>query len=366
MSEGRFDQGRDKGDVFSTPHVISYCMPNIMDVYGHNAELAATILDSELGGLADKRIMDAGCRVGISILALARRNPGIIIAVEKGQDLLDFFQAVHDPGTDLGEFLEARNGPEILGDFYPVSLQRLQAMQWEFSNLPFAKKGSGNLHILNKAMGDILLSDLRAPVQGAIGSHWLHWPVQRELNKIMQGEFPSDREMTLVCEKALEPLSHVLTPGGVVVLIEPDDFFVRDDNPEAEAAASRLSQTAHPLFIKVHELVKEVLAEYGVDHSVPQRTELFKTSRMAKLFNVAGLKLEKVLFTSVPAIPPSPDFFIMGIPILLGGKDMESDKKAEALARIREVAARIFSAGKSCEQQPITVNVCSIVLRKEG
>src|SRR3989338_8710166 len=219
---------------------------------------------------------------------------------------------------DITSWLRARGADIVLGDYFERTAAHLMRMRVWFRGGVFRRRGGEPDTVIGDGLVvDRLCRGSRADV--VIGNNYLHWPVNQQLAKFRERNFTGEEALREACRDALQPLARALKPGGIAVLMEPNDFVTADDDAAEQADLLAASMVSHPVFIRFHEAVNAILKrEYGIERAVPTVTDLFPTSRLAELAASGGFRLVETIHLE-GTYPSDPlDAFFVRLPMLAG------------------------------------------------
>ncbi len=333
-----------------------------LGAYVPDSAFLAGAASTACGGIRGKRVLDVGCGIGVTTLAISKTCPREIIAVDNSPEITELMRTVMLDNESIDEYLKQRNGLEILGSgasgLFQTTASYLEFQRDDFQNGIFRACGGG-LHILTKSAVEITESDCGV-VDVVVGSHYLHWPVRQFLTEFSKDVTSGAVAMKLACERTLAPLAAILKPGGVMALLTTDDFVMFDDDLDFDSTLGMLSWTKHPMALKAHSAIAEILEEYGIEHLSPSKINIFKHSNVFGLLEVSGLKLESVLFTST-AVRCDPRWFVAAYPMRLGGYNLSPNQRTSAIMRARQ---KYFTSLQAADYSRIRTSLITFILRK--
>ncbi|MEK7598955.1 MAG: class I SAM-dependent methyltransferase [Patescibacteria group bacterium] len=321
--DGKEIQGKNPENIFSKLYPLVYAsISSVIGAYEKLAETIAVLADANLpDGLRGKTVLDIGCGFGTTALAVSAYAPRKIIAVDNSAGMIELLKTVYLTKKDLKRWIFRQRGAQkVLGRFYDPTLRHLLFVREVFQKGIFARRG-GELQVIN-ADGLEVDRFVLEQVDAIIGSNYLHWPVNKMLS--------AGLSLQEACDNALRPLAGVLRPGGVMVLMEGEDFIIFDDDPEEEADFLGNVAVEHPVFVKFHAILNDILKkEHGIQRSMPKRSVLFPRSKLADLFSRYGLKLKRFHHMESAKCANPLDVNVVSFLQLMGGINLPFEKKME-------------------------------------
>lgn len=296
--KGRDVQGQDpKNVVFQGLASVVYAAEaGVSGGYIDQSRTVAAIAEYACDGMRGKAVLDVGCGYGTTTMALLRHAPKRIVAVDTSRAHIELLSSVLTDPEDLDVFLRRCGAPAVLGRLYDGTLAHFRAMREEYRSSLFRLAG-GTLSAKEASSLDLTREVTEGPVDAVVGNNWLHWPVNQRRAVYKAEGVAEDEGFTRAVTEALAPLTAVLVPGGVAVLLEPNDFAWDDEDPRWDGMLEQQTMSSHPVFLGFQEAMNRILkADYGIDRAVPKTARLFPKSRMAGLFAGAGLQLERSCF----------------------------------------------------------------------
>ena len=329
-------QGENAGKVFSELYPLLYAsMSPISRCYEVIAEKIAAFADAHLG-VGGKTVLDIGCGFGTVALAAAAYAPKKIYAVDSSEGMIGLLVETLLGNRNLSDWMAGKEGArEVLGEFYEPTLRHLLAVRNAFHGGIFLRRG-GELKAL-QADGLRVDSLGLDPIDIIVGGNYLHWPVNQSLAELKRKspEIPPEVLLKTACAMALRPLANVMKPGGIMVLMEGEDFITFDDSPEEEQDFRGNVAVEHPVFQRFHSIFVEIMEKrFGIKKDLPKRSSLFPRSMLAGLFAENGFELKRFHHMEDVRENYLASIFA-GFPMLMGSVDIPFEEKLKLGQEVR-------------------------------
>lgn len=335
-------QGEKADKVFSSIYPLLYAsISPTSGGYEGVAAIIAALADAHLG-IRDRTVLDIGCGFGTVALAAAAYAPEKIYAVDNSGGMIELLKETLVGNKNLSDWMSGKEGArEVLGEYFEPTLRHLLAMRNAFRGGIFLRRG-GKLEAI-KADGLRVDSLGLDPIDLIVGSNYLHWPVIQSLAEMKKKspEIPTEILLKSACSVALRPLAKVMKPGGIMVLMEGEDFITFDDAPEEEQDFCGNVAVEHPVFLKFHSIFAGLLKKrYGIENDVPKRSNLFPRSTLKSIFAENGFKLERFHHLENVCVNYLDSIFA-GFPMMMGSVDIPFEEKMKLG---REVRSRLLAS----------------------
>lgn len=334
-NDGRDLQGVDpKGQVFAGLAAVLYAAESAVSAgYIDQSRSTAAHAEAATGGLRGKRVLDAGCGYGTTTMALARHAPKEILAIDNSAAHVELLRTILLSLENIDDYLRAKEAPAVLGDLYERTLNHFVAMRAEFREGVFRRNG-GKFLVFHQDSTEPMASSIADVI---VGNNFLHWPINQRRGKYLKDGVKEDQAFSAAVADALKPLHRVLSADGVAVFLEPKDFVTVDNDPAWDADLESTTMVAHPVFIKMNQMLNGILKEeHGIERKVPKTTALFRMSEVGELFERNGFRLVRTAFHE-GILPCNPvDAFFVRFPMWLGSVDLPFEAKLALGKRVRE------------------------------
>lgn len=296
------------------------------------------------GGLRGKRVLDVGCGCGATLLALINHVPGSVTCLDNSPGMIAFLEMLFLSDRDIEESLRAGGVHELLPpDLFAPTVEYFARQRRRFKASTFAQCGG---KVETKLMSSLdITSENLGTFDVVVGNNFIHWPVnsrKAELKKL-HPDWSDEMVLKTAIDDALRPLSSVLDGDGVLVLMEPKNFVVCDDDPVQEKQCADFMTSTHPLYKKFQLILNErIQKRYGVQRAVPKSPGMFQRSQIPAIFREHELDCVDVAHEESVTCCDVPYSQLMRVPMVLGAVDAPfADKMRmgrEAVEELRRTA----------------------------
>ncbi len=316
MNAGEKQHAHDpQGTLFEGLFPVMYAMEGLVKGgYLRQSRYTALLADTHSGGLIGKNVLDLGCGYGTTTFAAAGFYPASITATDRSQAMIEMMRLVLLSSGSIEDWLLALGADQLLKEKLSDLTKFLGQMRQCFHLSSFWKHHHP-LEILNYGLFEFPTpTDLFDVV---VANNVLHWPINQ-----LKADLEKTGQQTTVDRCTAEVLNQarrLIKPKGILVIMEPKALTVFDTHPLLEASFSELNDGNHPVFIKLNNLINQILQrDYNITRNTPRNPDMFRVSQMDGLAVDAGFRLIKTTAVEELTMMPAIEFFPINVPINLG------------------------------------------------
>ncbi len=346
-TEGSQIQGQRADVVFGADgYAALYATEGcVSGLYYHSSRGAALHLDMLSCGLRGLNVLDVGCGCGATLLALANHVPASITCVDSSSGMVAFLQMLFLSDQNIEESLRAGGVAELLPpDLFGPAVEYFNRQRRRFLASTFMKSGG---QVIVKMMSSLDITKEKFGLFDAIvGNNFIHWPINSRRVELKKAhpDWSDGQVLNTAIDDALRPLVSVLRPGGAMVLMEPKNFVVCDDDPVQEKQCADAMTSTHPLYKKFQETLNRMISErYGVQRVAPKSPGMFDLSRIHQILHRNGLAPQGVLHEESVTCCDVLYSQLLRSPMVLGAVDISLYEKMalgrEAVEELRRTAS---------------------------